>query len=139
MENFQNRMRIVIIANNSNGLYLFRRQLINELIEKGNQITVLTPFDTDVDKLTALGAVLVETPINRRGTNPIEDFALQKMYKNELRRIRPDLVITYTIKPNVYGLVPALVVTPPKNVEEGPVMLLNASSPDGVVLRETSI
>lgn len=96
-------MKIVIIANDSNGLYLFRRQLIGELIAKGNQVTALIPFDSDVEKLKALGAVLHETPINRRGTNPFEDFALLKMYKSELERIKPDFVITYTIKPNVYG------------------------------------
>ncbi len=96
-------MKIVIIANNSNGLYLFRRQLISALVERGHEVIALTPFDTDVDNLQSLGATLVETPIDRRGTNPIRDYSLMKLYKKELKRIRPDLVITYTIKPNVYG------------------------------------
>lgn len=96
-------MKIVIIANNSNGLYLFRRQLISALIEQGHEVIALTPFDTDVDNLQTLGATLVETPIDRRGTNPIRDYSLMRLYKQELKRIRPDLVITYTIKPNVYG------------------------------------
>ena len=94
-------MRIVMIANNSNGLY--RRQLISALIEQGHEVVALTPFDRDIDKLKLLGATLVETPIDRRGTNPIRDYSLMKLYKKELKRIRPDLVITYTIKPNVYG------------------------------------
>ena len=96
-------MKIVIIANNSNGLYLFRRQLISALIEQGHEVVALTPFDTDVDNLQALGATLVETPIDRRGTNPIRDYSLMQLYKKELKRIKPDMVITYTIKPNVYG------------------------------------
>lgn len=96
-------MKIVIIANDSNGLYLFRRQLISALIEQGHEVIALTPFDTDVDNLQALGATLVETPIDRRGTNPIRDYSLMNLYKKELKRIKPDLVITYTIKPNVYG------------------------------------
>lgn len=96
-------MKIVIIANNSNGLYLFRRQLISALIEQGHAVIALTPFDTDVDNLQALGATLVETPIDRRGKNPVRDFFLMKLYKRELKRIKPDLVVTYTIKPNVYG------------------------------------
>lgn len=96
-------MKIVIISNNSNGLYLFRRQLISALIEKGHEVIALTPFDTDVDNLKALGAELIETPIDRRGTNPIRDYSLLKLYKKELKSLRPDLVITYTIKPNVYG------------------------------------
>ena len=96
-------MKIVIIANNSNGLFLFRRQLISALIENGHEVVALTPFDTDVDNLQALRATLVETPIDRRGTNPIRDYSLMQLYKKELKRIRPDLVVTYTIKPNVYG------------------------------------
>jgi len=96
-------MRIVIIANDSNGLYLFRRHLISALIEDGHEVIALTPFDTDVDNLQALGATLIETPIDRRGTNPYRDYALLKLYKKELKRIKPSLVITYTIKPNVYG------------------------------------
>lgn len=96
-------MKITIIANNSNGLYLFRRQLISSLIEQGHEVTALTPFDTDVDNLKKLGASLVETSIDRRGTNPVKDYSLMRLYKKELKRIKPDLVITYTIKPNVYG------------------------------------
>lgn len=96
-------MRVVIIANDSNGLYLFRRQLISALIERGDEVIAFTPFDTDVDNLRKLGTTLVETPMDRRGTNPIRDYSLMKLYKKELRRIEPDLVITYTIKPNVYG------------------------------------
>ena len=96
-------MKILIIANNSNGLYLFRRQLISAMIEQGHEVIALTQLDTDVDNLQALGATLVETPIDRRGTNPFRDYSLMKLYKKELKRIKPDLVITYTIKPNVYG------------------------------------
>ena len=96
-------MKVVIIANNSNGLYLFRRQLISALIELGLEVIALTPFDRDVDNLKNLGTELIETPIDRRGTNPIRDYSLMKLYNRELKRIKPDLVITYTIKPNVYG------------------------------------
>lgn len=74
-------MKIVIIANNSNGLFLFRRQLISALIENGHEVVALTPFDTDVDNLQVLGASLVETPIDRRGTNPIRDCSLMQLYK----------------------------------------------------------
>lgn len=96
-------MKIVIVANSSSGLYGFRRQLISALNELKHEIIALTPFNSDVDKLQDLGVTLIETPIDRRGTNPIKDYSLMKLYKKELKRIQPDLVITYTIKPNVYG------------------------------------
>ena len=95
--------KIVFLANNSGGLYDFRGMLMSELISRGNTVIALTPFDDKIDELKALGAELIETPINRRGINPAEDFRLFRNYKKLLKEIKPDLVITYTIKPNVYG------------------------------------
>lgn len=96
-------MKIVIIANDSNGLYLFRRQLIKALIEDGHEVTALTPFGTDIDNLEKIGTQMVDTPLERRSTNPFKDIGLLRRYCKELKRIKPDLVITYTIKPNIYG------------------------------------
>ena len=96
-------MKITIIANNSNGLYLFRRNLIGELVNKGVNVTALTPFDMDVDNLRALGAELIEVPIDRRGTNPVSDLLLLTRYIRNLKSVKPDAVISYTIKPNIYG------------------------------------
>ena len=95
--------KIVILANNSGGLYDFRGMLMSELISRGDTVIALTPFDDKIDELKSLGAELIETPINRRGLNPVEDFRLFRNYKKFLKDLKPDLVITYTIKPNVYG------------------------------------
>lgn len=95
--------KVVVIGNNSGGMYDFRHELIAKLLENDCDITVLTPFDTQLDKLEALKIQLIETSINRRGINPIEDLKLFRLYKSILKKQQPDLVITYTIKPNVYG------------------------------------
>ena len=95
--------KIVVIGNNSGGMYDFRHELISELVNRGCKVTALTPFDTEVDELRALGIDLIETPLNRRGINPSEDLKLLRLYKKLLKELQPDLVITYTIKPNVYG------------------------------------
>ena len=42
-------------------------------------------------------------PINRRNTNPIEDIKLFNDYMKILKEVKPDVVLTYTVKPNVYG------------------------------------
>lgn len=96
-------MKIAIIGNNSCGMYDFRHELIEKLIEQNNSVTILTPFDKKTDELIKLDVGLVNTPLNRRGINLKEDFCLLNLYKKLLRQICPDLVITYTIKPNVYG------------------------------------
>ena len=96
-------MTIAIVTNNSNGLYLFRRHLINALIKKGEKVYAITPFDDDVDNLRSLGITMIETDVDRRGTNLVRDLVLLKDYHVILSKIHPDLVITYTIKPNIYA------------------------------------
>lgn len=95
--------KVVVIGNCSSGMYDFRHELIAELVKKDCAITALTPFDTKVEDLRALGIEVIETPMNRRGINPVEDLKLLLLYRKLLKKLQPDLVITYTIKPNVYG------------------------------------
>ena len=95
-------MRIMILANNDVGLYQFRKELIEELL-KENEVMISLPYGDLVDPLRQLGCKFIDTPVDRRGKNPIRDVALFKHYRKFLRKEKPDLVITYTIKPNVYG------------------------------------
>ncbi|MFD6443000.1 glycosyltransferase family 4 protein, partial [Peribacillus sp. NPDC060186] len=94
--------KILILANNDVGLYKFRKELIEELI-KGNEVHVSLPNGDFIPKLKELGCKFIETPISRRGTNPITDLKLLINYRRIIKDIKPDLVLTYTIKPNVYG------------------------------------
>ena len=96
-------MRILIIANNSSGLYAFREALIRKLLQKGHMITACVPFGADIDKLTELGINLLPIYINRRGVNIIEDFKLLFDINRVVSKVKPDYIITYTIKPNIYG------------------------------------
>ena len=50
-----------------------------------------------------MGCHFIETEISRRGTNPFTDLALVKKYCSIIKSVKPDIVFTYTIKPNVYG------------------------------------
>ena len=95
--------KVVVIGNCSSGMYNFRHELIAELVKRDCDVTALTPFDTKVENLVSLGIEVIETPMNRRGINPIEDLKLLCLYRKLLKKLQPDLVITYTIKPNVYG------------------------------------
>ena len=56
-----------------------------------------------VQNLKEMGCHFIETPVDRRGINPATDLKLMMRYFNILGKIKPDLVITYTIKPNIYG------------------------------------
>ena len=95
--------KILILANNSGGLYRFRKELISDMINKEYEVIVSTPFDDNIENLNELGISLVETKINRRGMNPVKDIRLLLDYFKLIRKTKPQLVISYTIKPNLYG------------------------------------
>lgn len=97
------RQTYLIIANNSGGLYRFRKELITRLILDGNEVHAVTPFDESVEELKQLGLHLIEQPMNRRGTNPLQEVRLLLDYRRIINVIKPDMVITYTIKPGIYG------------------------------------
>ncbi len=95
-------MKVLILANFDVGLYQFRRELIEALL-KENKVTISLPNGELVQPLVDMGCSFVDTPVDRRGVNPVRDFSLLLRYFKLLHRERPDMVITYTIKPNVYG------------------------------------
>ena len=94
--------KILILANSSSGLYGFRNELILEML-KVNQVIASLPDETNNKELLQEGCQIIKTDFNRRGMNPIKDFGLFLTYKNMIKKINPDVVLTYTIKPNLYG------------------------------------
>ncbi len=95
--------RILILANFDVGLYKFRKELIQELLNQGNEVYISLPDGELVHNLEKMGCKFVNTAVDRRGINPKTDAKLMFFYKKLLKKLKPDLVITYTIKPNIYG------------------------------------
>ena len=96
-------MKILVLANNDVGLYQFRRELLGALIAQGHQVLISLPDGDLVPALQDMGCEFLDTPIDRRGINPMTDFKLLLHYRAMIRKEKPDLVLCYTIKPNVYG------------------------------------
>lgn len=94
--------RILVLANNSDGLYGFRKELLTALA-KHSELYASTPDNGYLENLRSIGCHVIDTAIDRRGVNPCTDFSLFLRYFRMIKGIRPDLVITYTIKPNIYG------------------------------------
>ncbi len=93
-------MKIVIITNHSYMLYQFRRELIQKL-QQDSDVVLLMPFVGHEDDFE--GCKCINTDIDRRGINPLTDLKLMKNYRSLLKEEKPDMVITYSIKPNIYG------------------------------------
>ena len=100
--NQRSRKKILILTNHSYMLYRFRRELIEELM-KENEVFLRMPYRGHEEDFMAMGLDCQETDFERRGMNPIKDLRLLATYKKLLRELRPDMVITYSIKPNIYG------------------------------------
>ncbi|OZS76951.1 hypothetical protein CF394_13960 [Tetzosporium hominis] len=96
-------MKILILTNNSMGLYKFRKELLSELVAQENEIYVSVPEDEFTEKIQNLKVNVIDSPIDRRGTNPFKDLLLLKNYIQLIKKIKPDVVLTYTIKPNIFG------------------------------------
>ena len=96
-------MKILILTNFGMGLYKFRKELIEELIKQNNKVIISLPNDEYVPKLKLLGCEYIESKVDRRGTNFIADLKLILSYIKIIISIKPDVVLTYTIKPNIYG------------------------------------
>ena len=95
-------MRILILTNFDMGLYKFRRELISELC-KENEVIAALPGGEYIGLLEQLGLKCEIFEFKRRGMNPFADFSQYRRYVRLIKRIKPDAVLTYTIKPNVYG------------------------------------
>ena len=95
-------LNIVITSNITRGLYNFRRELIETLAHDHN-VTILSYGENRVQELKDMGCSFVEMPIDSKGTNPINDLKLLSTYKKHFTSLKPDIVLTYTIKPNIYA------------------------------------
>ena len=96
-------MKVLVLANNDGGLYRFRKELLAALIADGHSVYISIPYGDRVDALKVMGCTYIETDVDRRGINPVTDLKLFFAYTKIIRDIKPDMVITYTIKPNIYG------------------------------------
>ena len=94
-------MRILIATNHSYMFYRFRKELVEALMQE-HEVILSTPFVGHEDDLQAMGLRCIDMEIDRRSINPFKDMKLLKTYRKMLDEIQPDLVITYSIKPNIY-------------------------------------
>ncbi len=96
-------MKIAFVANTTWNIYNFRKGLVHHFLSNGDEVLVLTPKDSYTDSVADWGVKWINTPLNGTGINPIQDLKyllqLAKIFKKE----RPDVVLGYTIKANIYS------------------------------------
>ncbi len=97
------KKKIVILCNDTTNVYNLRGALIKELRNLNYDIYVVARILLFEEELKELGCHLIDVNSERRGTNPFSDLKLLKTYKKILKEIKPDYVLSYNIKPNIYG------------------------------------
>lgn len=100
-------MKIAIVLNTSWNVYNFRLGLIKALQSEGHKITVIAPRDEYTNKLIDVGCEFEEVKLDSRGANVIKDLGLIFELIGIYRKVKPDVVLHYTIKPNIYGTIAA--------------------------------
>lgn len=101
------KQKILILVNHDIVIYNFRKELVERLLNDGYTVYISSPYGERIDDLVAMGCEFIETNINRHGLNIIEELKLIKTYKSIIKEVKPDVILTYTIKPNIYGAIAA--------------------------------
>ncbi len=94
---------IAIVINTSWNIFNFRLGLLKALEKEGYKIVVIAPRDEYSKKLEDMGFEYYDININNKGTNPFEDIKLVYQFYKLYKKIKPDILLHYTIKPNIYG------------------------------------
>ena len=100
-------MTIAILLNTSWNVFNFRLGLIKSLQSKDFKVVVVAPRDEYTEKLIPLGVQFENVAINLKGQNPFQDLMLVKQYHEIFKKVKPDVALTFTIKPNIYGNIAA--------------------------------
>ena len=97
--------RILILANFIAGLHSFRKEVMKAIVDAGFELYISVPDTEDgcIEYFKGIGCNIIKTEFNRRGMNPLADLRLMLRYRKMMRQLKPVAVLTYTIKPNVYG------------------------------------
>ena len=95
--------KVLVIANEWSTIVHFRMEILKRMTEEHYQVIVALPVCKEAEPIRELGCELVNLDVSRHGTNPVKDLAMMFQCRKLIRQYRPDVVVTYTVKPNIYG------------------------------------
>lgn len=93
----------MFLVNHDVVIYNFRLELVERLRAEGYEVVISSPYGERIEDLKALGCEYRDISISRHGMNPVQELKLLRDYIRLMKDVRPDIVLTYTIKPNIYG------------------------------------
>ena len=107
MEKSKEKKLVAIFTNNDDDIYCFRKELVEAVVEEGYDVLISCPYGEKFELMQHIEYIYDNPEIDRRGTNIVNDIKLFFHYARLVAKNRPDVVLTYTAKPNVYGAMAA--------------------------------
>lgn len=95
--------RLLFVVNSAWNLVNFRSGLIQALVADGHEVLACAPADEWAPRLPGLGCRFLPMPMDAQGTHPLRDAALFIRLCSLIRQEEPDVLLAYTVKPNVYA------------------------------------
>lgn len=96
--------KVVVLSNEHSWTYNLRKETIQELLNREYEVVTVLPYGEKVELLKQMGCKYIDVPMfERRSKNIFKDLSLLRQYIFILRKEQPDVVLSYTIKPNIYG------------------------------------
>lgn len=110
--------KIIIIGTIASSLYTFRKDLILSLINKGYTVHAFTSDskEGELAKIAHIGAIPTHYELSRGGLNPYEDLSNTISLYQKIKKIQPDIVLSYFIKPVIYGAIAVKMAKVPKKL-----------------------
>jgi len=102
-----NKKKVLFLVNHDVVIYNFRLEIVERLLADGYEVHISSPYGERIDDLVALGSHYHEINMDRHGMNPIAEYKLLRKYKKLIKEVKPDIVLGFTIKPNIYGAIAA--------------------------------
>ena len=96
-------MKILVLTNYELGLYNFRKEVMKAFVDEGHDVYISVPLSTHAKDIEKMGCHMIDTKVDRRGINPVTDIKLLAYYIKLIKKLKPDVILSYTIKPNIYG------------------------------------
>lgn len=98
-------MHIFVLASYAPSLLNFRGPLLRELLAEGHRVSVAAPqIDPQLrQRMESFGISVFEVPLERTGLGIVADLMFYRAVRHLMNKLRPDRLLTYTIKPNIWG------------------------------------
>ncbi|MCF1632727.1 glycosyltransferase family 4 protein [Tetragenococcus koreensis] len=95
--------KVLLIANHPTYVFTLRREIIEKLLEKNYNVAICCPYGEKIDFFRNMGCNFYDSNLHRHGKNLFQEISLKRNYGRIMDSYKPDIILTFTIKPNLYA------------------------------------